>query len=76
MAKIFDVEVGENIHAITETAGKYPQDSYAAVVCAIQLEWIFLQHVIKGTGRAVEKLIREKKILLFSSENLNLSCLS
>ena len=31
------------------------------MVCAIQLEWIFLQHVIKGTGRAVENLIREKK---------------
>ena len=29
------------------------------MVCTIQLEWIFLQHVTKGTGHTVEKLIRE-----------------
>ena len=28
---------------IRETAGKYPQESYAVVVYAIQSEWIFLE---------------------------------
>ena len=35
----------KNISTISETAGRYPQESYAAVVRAIQLEWIFLQRV-------------------------------
>ena len=35
----------KNISRIIETVGKYPQESYAAVVRAIQLEWIFLQCV-------------------------------
>ena len=35
----------KNIHTIIETAGKYPQESYAVVVRVIQLEWIFLQQV-------------------------------
>ena len=39
---------------ITETAERYPQKSYAVVVCAIQTEWIFLQHVTKDTGYAFE----------------------
>ena len=31
-----------NIHTVRETAGKYPQESYAAVVCAILLQWMFI----------------------------------
>ena len=34
---------------IRKTAGKYPQESYAAVARAIQSEWIFLQLVTKNT---------------------------
>ena len=52
----------KNIGTISETAGKYPQDIYAVVACAIQLEWIFLQHVICYIGDAfavVGKMIRE-----------------
>ena len=30
-----------NIHMISEMVGKYPQESYAAAVRAIQSEWIF-----------------------------------
>ena len=30
------------ICAITKTAGKYPQESYAAVVCVIQPKWIYI----------------------------------
>ena len=32
----------KNISTIRKTAGKYPQESYAAVVRAIQSKWIFL----------------------------------
>ena len=44
-----------------ETEGKYPQDSYATVVCVIQLEWIFLQRVMKDTVHPAgeEKLLWE-----------------
>ena len=52
----------KNISMISETAGKYPQESYAAVVCVIQSEWIFLQCVTWDTGYAftgVEKMVRE-----------------
>ena len=35
----------KNINTISQTVGKYHQDSYAAVVHAIQSEWIFLQRV-------------------------------
>ena len=35
-------------------AGKYPQDSYSTVVCAIQPEIIFLKRVTKDTGYALE----------------------
>ena len=62
MAKISDVNVGEKFRAITKTAGKYPLESYAVVVCAVQLEWIFLQHVKKDTGYvfvAVENILQE-----------------
>ena len=38
------------IFKISKTVGKYPQKSYAAVVCPIQLEWIFLQCVTIKTG--------------------------
>ena len=31
----------KKINTISETVGKYPQDSYAVVVRAIQPEWIF-----------------------------------
>ena len=47
---------------ISETAGKYPQESYAAVVRDIQSEWIFLQHATWDTGDAftgVEDMIRK-----------------
>ena len=43
-------------------AGKYPHDSYAPVVHAIQSEWIFLQCVTWDTGdtfAGVEKMIWE-----------------
>ena len=54
--------MGEKTSTISKTAGKYPQESYAAVVCAIQLELIFLQHINWDTGDAfagVDKMIRE-----------------
>ena len=47
---------------ISETAGKCPQDSYAAVVRAIKSEWFFLQRATWYTGDAfagVEKMIQE-----------------
>ena len=50
------------INTISETAGKYPQESYAAVVCAIQSEWVFLQRVTRDMGDAfvvVKKMIWE-----------------
>ena len=52
----------ENINTIRKTTGKFPQESYAIVVRAIQSEWIFLQQVAWGTGDSfagVEKMIRE-----------------
>ena len=48
--------------AIKKTAGKYPQEIYAAVVRAIQPELIFLQHITWYTVDAfpgVDKMIRE-----------------
>ena len=51
------------ICTISKTAGKYPQDSYAVVVRAIQSEWIFLQHAIWDMGDAstgVDKMIQGK----------------
>ena len=38
------------IHALSKTVDKYPQESYAAVVRVVQLEWVFLQRVTKDTG--------------------------
>ena len=35
----------KNIGTIRKTVGKYPQESYATMVCAIQSESISLQHV-------------------------------
>ena len=51
-----------NIFTIRETAGKYPKESYFAMVHAIQPAWIFLQHITTNTGDAfegVEKMIGE-----------------
>ena len=56
--------------------GKCTQESYAAVVYAIQLEWNFLQHVTKNTGReltGVEKLLWENFCLAYYSETRNIS---
>ena len=39
-----------NIHIISKTMGKYPQESYAMLVRAIQSEWVFLQYVTDNTG--------------------------
>ena len=50
-----------NISTIIKTAGQYPQESYAAVVHAIQSEWIFIQRVTWDMGDAfavVDKMIR------------------
>ena len=50
----------EKKFAVTEKSGKYTQESYSAVVHAIQLEWIFLQCMTKDMGYAfaeVEKII-------------------
>ena len=52
----------QNIHKISKTAGGNHQESDATVVCAIQLERIFLQHGTKNTGDAfarVEKILPE-----------------
>ena len=52
----------KNINTIRKTVGKYPQESYAAVVPTIQSEWIFLQRVTWDTGdlfAGVEKMIRK-----------------
>ena len=42
--------------------GKYPQEIYAAVIHAIQLEWIFIQLITNNEGDSftgVEKMIQE-----------------
>ena len=56
----------KNINTISKTTGKYPQEIYASVVCVIQSEWIFLQHVTLDTGdlfAGVEKIICENVLL-------------
>ena len=66
----------ENINTISETVGKYPQESYAAVVHSIQPEWAFLQCVTWDTGDAfarAEKIIWETFCLVFSLERQKLS---
>ena len=40
----------QKIHTIIKTAGKYPQESYAAVVRVTELKWIFLHHAMKNIG--------------------------
>ena len=41
----------EDISAVAKTAERYPQESYATLACAIQLEWIFFQRVTKDKGQ-------------------------
>ena len=48
--------------ALSKTADKYTQESYAAVARAVQSEWIFLQRGIKDTVQAftgLEKVLCE-----------------
>ena len=50
----------KNINTISKTAGKCPQESYSAVVRAIQSEWIFIQRITWDTGDSfagVDKMI-------------------
>ena len=52
----------QKICTIRKTAGKYPEESYATVVRAIQLEWIFLQNITTNMGdmfAGVETMIQE-----------------
>ena len=52
----------KKISMIRKTAGKYPQESYAAVVRAIQSEWIFLLQVTRDMGCefvGVDKMIQD-----------------
>ena len=54
-----------NIRAVTETAEKYLQESYAAVARAIQLDWIFFQCVTKYMGQSfkgLEKFLQETSL--------------
>ena len=42
---------------------KYPQESYSMVARSVQLDWIFLQHVMKNMGQAlmrIETFMQEK----------------
>ena len=60
----------KNIRMFSKTARKYPQESYSAVVRAIQSELICLQRVTWDTGdvfTGVEKMIQEFFCLVFSS---------
>ena len=50
-----------DIHALRKTSDKYHQESYPVVAFAFQLDWIFLQHVMKDTGQAftgMEKVLQ------------------
>ena len=52
----------ENIVMINKNTGRYPQESYAAVVHVIQLEWVFLQRITWDMGytfAGVEKMTQE-----------------
>ena len=52
----------KNISTIRKTTGKYPQESYIAVLRVIQPEWVFLQRVTWDTGdtfAGVDKMSRE-----------------
>ena len=44
--------MGERHSCTKKVADKYPQKSYAAVSHVVQSEWIFLQRVMKDTGKA------------------------
>ena len=64
----------QNIWTIRKTAGKYPQERYAAMVCVIQSEWIFLQRLTMDMGtrlRYWRRLFRKSFCLIFSSERQN-----
>ena len=55
-----------NLHTISKTSGKYPQESYAVMVHTIQLDWIFLQHSTKNMGEAfagVKKMLCENFLI-------------
>ena len=56
----------ENINTISKTAGKYPQKSCHAVVCAIQSEWTFLQTVTWYTGDAFRRIGEDYSGKLFA----------
>ena len=63
----------KNITTIRNIAGKYPQEIYATVLCAIQSEWVFLKHVTCETGDAfvgVDKMIRETCLTCLFFENM------
>ena len=64
----------KKIGKIRKTAGKYPQESYAAVARAIQPEWRYLQRVIWDTGdvfAGVENTLQEYFCFVFCSEIKN-----
>ena len=67
----------QNIYMIRKTMGEYNQESYSAVVRAIQLKCIFLQRVTKNMGDAfagVEKMFRETLLPgLFFGKSITLS---
>ena len=58
-----------NITNIRKTTGEYPQEIYAAVVCAIQLGWGFLQRVMDNTGDAFEGVVKKIIALAFYLES-------
>ena len=60
-----------NIHAVIKMEVKYPQVSNDEVVCAIQLEWIFLKRASKDTVQAfvgVKKFFGGNYCLIFLQE--------
>ena len=67
----------KNINKISKTMGKCPQESYAAVVRAIQSECIFIKCVTWETGDlfvGVEKIIQENLLpFLFAVKTKTLS---
>ena len=68
-----------NICVVTKPARKYPQEIYAAVVRAIQSEWIFLKCMTKDTEQALtvlEKVLWETFLphLFWKIENLPSYC--
>ena len=68
--------MGEKTGMISKIAGKYPQESYSAVACAIQSEWIFIQCLtwdIWDKSAGLEKMLRENFFPRVLLENKNLS---